>query len=129
MHLRIFGFLILFICPSAGALSFESSLPQVSFAGGVPSQITQVRQLVVPGQGIGGQIEQVPEDTGRLISLSKFSAATRVLQTPISPQDLTVRYGSPVKGEGLIIGNGADALYVAPGSGAGFGYIPYGYGN
>ncbi|SDR35268.1 hypothetical protein [Pseudovibrio sp. Tun.PSC04-5.I4] len=129
MHLRILGCLVVLVVSVADGQAYESTLPQVRGVEGTLSGASHVHQFVVMGQFAGGRIEQVPEEAGNLISLSKLSAATRVLQTPISPQDLTVRYGSPIKGEGLIIGNGADVLYVAPGSGSGFGYIPYSYGN
>ncbi len=78
---------------------------------------------------VSSNIPQVPGYGANAISLQGLEESFATLIVPVEPETVSSVPNSPVAGQGLIIGTGNTVLYEAPGTGSGFGFIQYGYGN
>ncbi len=104
-------------------------IPQVSVFGpqqGSPGFQLPERQSA---ELSSGDIPQVTGYGGNAISLRALEETYATLIVPVEPETVMGVLNSPVAGQGLIIGAGETVIYEAQGTGDGFGFIQYGYGN
>lgn len=106
------------------------SMCDVFFAGiarAEPADISQV--AAAPGLSRGVIAQVVTEQAGSP-SVAALQTSTAQLMVPMEPRDETPSFNSPVKGQGLIIGDGAGTVFYSyPGTETGAGYLPYGFAD
>lgn len=99
----------------------------ISIAKAEPADISQIAEA--PGLSRGVIAQVAPKQAGSP-SVAALQRSTAQLMQPMEPRDETPSFNSPVKGQGLIIGDGAGTVFYSyPGTGTGAGYLPYGFAD